>query len=290
MSDDAPLPALDSLWDYNDPDATGDRFRALLPRAAADTAYHTELLTQIARTQGLERRFDEAHATLDEARALWPAASGRPYVRYLLERGRVFNSSGTPDDAIPLFKEALRQAEAAGEDALAVDAAHMLGIAAPPADRLAWNLRALELAEASDDPRAQRWRGSLDNNIGWTYHDGGDYEAALAHFNRALAFRREQGDPEEIRIARWCVARGLRSVGQLDEALAAQRALLDEYDAEDEDAGYVYEEIAECLLALGDEAAARPYFAEAYRVLGEDPWLQAEQPERLARLEAMSRA
>lgn len=61
------LPDIDSLWDYQDPGITETRFRELLgsARASQDTSYYAQLVTQIARTQGLQHRFDEAHATLD---------------------------------------------------------------------------------------------------------------------------------------------------------------------------------------------------------------------------------
>ena len=60
--------------------------------------------------------------------------------------------------------------------------------------RFSWNeFDPLDLAEASDDERAQRWRASLLNNLGWARHDGGDYEAALALFERALAARQGWG-------------------------------------------------------------------------------------------------
>jgi hypothetical protein len=75
----------------------------LVPRAEAsdDRAYHAALLTQIARAQGLQHSFAPAHATLDAAHALLadPAALARQPLmqamcRYLLERGRVLNTSG----------------------------------------------------------------------------------------------------------------------------------------------------------------------------------------------------
>src|SRR5690349_11666078 len=93
------LPDIDSLWDYNDPAATKERFRAVLPaaRSSGSPGSLAELLTQIARTEGLQGRFDEAHATLDEVVEMLPRATPRAHVRYLLERGRAFNSSGNPD-------------------------------------------------------------------------------------------------------------------------------------------------------------------------------------------------
>jgi tetratricopeptide (TPR) repeat protein len=277
----------DALWDYDRPAETEAKFRALLPDVAGDAARQAELLTQIARTQGLQRRFEDAHRTLDEVeRALAPAMR-RARVRYLLERGRVFNSFRQPERACPLFREAWEQALAAGEDALAVDAAHMLGIAAPGDDQLAWNLRALDLAERSPDPQAQRWRGSLYNNLGWTYHDRGDFARALELFERAAAWRAGQNQPRQARIARWCVARALRSLDRTAEALARQQALLAEAEAAGEPDGFIQEELGECLLALGQAEAARPHFAQAYGLLSQDPWLAEAEPARLERLKTL---
>ncbi|HKW80172.1 MAG TPA: tetratricopeptide repeat protein, partial [Casimicrobiaceae bacterium] len=243
-----------------------------------------ELLTQIARAQGLQRRFDDAHATLDSVEDALPGPAARVAVRYLLERGRVFNSSEQPARALPLFESALAQAASAGEDYLAIDAAHMLGIAAPPADRLRWNLDAVAMAEKSADPRARRWLASLYNNIGWTCHDQGEYARALEYFERALPLREARGERVPIRIARWSIARALRSLGRYDEALAIQRALVAQLDRDHESDGYVAEELGELELARGDADAARPWFARAARALGEDPVFVANEAARLARL------
>ena len=94
----------------------------------------------------------------------------------------------------------------------------------------------------------------------------------------------KRGPNQETRIARWCVARCLRSLGRLEEALAQQRELLAEEEAFGETAGFTWEEIGECLLALGREVEARPHFAQAYSALSQDAWLIAEEGERLARL------
>lgn len=280
----------DPLWNYDQPAETEARFRALLPDLAADPARQAELLTQIARAQGLQRRFEAAHRTLDEVeRALAPAMR-RPRVRYLLERGRVFNSSRQAERAGPLFREAWEQALAAGEDALAVDAAHMLAIVASGDDQFVWNERALELAERSPDPGAQRWRGALYNNLGWTYHDRGDFARALELFERAAAWRAAQNQPRETRIARWCVARALRSLGRLMDALAQQQALLAEAEAAGQPDGFIHEELGECQLALGQPEAARPHFAQAYRLLSQDAWLAEAEPARLERLKTLGAA
>ncbi|MBE0691161.1 MAG: tetratricopeptide repeat protein, partial [Anaerolineae bacterium] len=191
------LPDFDALWDYDHPAATEQTFRALLPAAEASggLAYLLELKTQIARTLSLQRRFAEAHVLLDEVERALDAAPARPQIRYWLERGRSYNSAGQSDQARRCFEAAWEQAQAAHEDFYAVDAAHMMAIVATGQDALDWNLKALGLAEDSTDDRARKWRGSLYNNIGWTYHDRGDYAAALDIFQKALDLRRADGKP-----------------------------------------------------------------------------------------------
>jgi tetratricopeptide (TPR) repeat protein len=165
----------------------------------------------------------------------------------------------------------------------------MLAIAAEPAAALVWSERTIRFCEESDDPRCKGWLGPLYNNTGWTHHDLGDYEAALELWQKGVAFREAAGEPESIFIARWTVGRCYRSLGRLEDALAAQEALFEARAAAGRPgAGYVEEELGECLLALGRPAEAAPWFAQAYAMLHTDTWLQAEEPERLARLLELS--
>src|SRR3954471_16354497 len=155
MGANSALPDFDALWDYDHPQASEQAFLGILPGVAGATEpYRLELLTQIARAQGLQRRFADAHRTLDEVEEHLADAPARVRLRFLLERGRVLNSSGKPDEARPLFRQAWEFSRSQGEDALAIDAAHMLGIVELPEAQLAWNLCALALAERSPDPRA----------------------------------------------------------------------------------------------------------------------------------------
>jgi tetratricopeptide (TPR) repeat protein len=283
----------DELWDYEHPGNTEAAFRARVSAAesGADRSYYVQLMTQIARAQGLQRNFDDAHMTLDAVEPQLSDEQVVPRVRYLLERGRVFNSSGRPDAARPFFLRAWELSEPDPDAAFfAVDAAHMLAIAAPSfAEGVAWNTRALARAERATDPKARDWCGSLYNNLGWSHHEQGEFEEALRYFRSALQWQEAHGTGRQIRVARWAVGRSLRSLGRFDDALSVQEALLEEWHASGEQqAGFVSEELAECLLALGRVEQSRPYFAEAHALLGRDPWLVAQEPERLTRLRQLS--
>src|SRR5688572_4928898 len=147
MSDE--LPQFDKLWNYGDPAGTEAKFRALLPQAEAsgDEGYRLELLTQIARTHSLRNQFDAAHVVLDEVERQFieddfPVAQ----VRYLLERGRAFNSAGEAARALPLFLEAAELAERIPHWRYAIDAVHMVAIAEQSLEKqVEWNRRGIAM-------------------------------------------------------------------------------------------------------------------------------------------------
>lgn len=284
------LAHFDDLWDYGDPAGTEASFEIALTRARTEgeTLLALEIQTQIGRTHSLRGQFDSAHAVLDEVDAALALSSDegreRVAIRSWLERGRSFNSSGRPDEARPLFLQAWERSRSSGWDGPAVDAAHMLGIVETGEASLAWNEKAIALAETSEDPAARKWLGALSNNIGWTYHDMGRFEDALARFEQGLAWRLEQQDVGPIRIARWSVARCLRSLGRIDEALEIQQELRDEWARSGGEDGYVFEELGELLLLKGDRDGAREAFAQAAGALAQDSWFVEHEAERLGRL------
>src|SRR5262245_2206732 len=120
------IPDFDALWDYSHPDRPEEKFRETILQIPEDNPVHLELLTQIARAQGLQRKFDKDHQTLDQVEKRLGEYTSRAKVRYLLERGRVHNSSGHPEEARPFFEQALDLAKQLSEDFYVVDAIHML--------------------------------------------------------------------------------------------------------------------------------------------------------------------
>jgi tetratricopeptide (TPR) repeat protein len=226
------------LWDFDDPASSGERF--LDAAEQADEPDRTSWLTQYVRALGLRERYDEAARVLDGLRPEGPEASC--YVS--LERGRVLRSSGRPEQARPHFEAAAEIARATGLDALQVDALHMVALVAAPEEQHGIHQEALEVARSSSDQRARDWDASLLNNIGMTYADAGDFEAALPVFEDALAARERIGDPGTIRVARWMVAWSLRNLGRRDEAREIQQSLKLELESVGESDQYVDEELA----------------------------------------------
>jgi tetratricopeptide (TPR) repeat protein len=277
---------IDAFWEYSDPAASEARFRAALTQAAGDE--RLELLTQIARTHSLRQRFDAAHAQLDEIEPHLATAGAAPRARYALERGRTFNSAGDKTRASAQFHQAWNIAAAAALDGLAVDAAHMLAIVEPAAEAARWTERGLALARRSDDPKARGLLPALLNNHAWNLFDEGRPAEALPVFREAEHAWHATGRQPQGRIATWSVGRALRALQRFDDALELQRRLEREWQQAGVADGYVFEEIAENLEALGRAREATDYFGRAAAELGKDAAFERNEPARWQRLTSLA--
>ena len=281
----------DKLWNYRDPSETEIKFRETLKETSVEKnlSEHLQLLTQIARAQGLQRKFEEAHQTLDEVGKQLTEQQNTEHIRYFLERGRVFNSSSNKRNAEVCFRSALDIAKNLNQDGYAVDAIHMLAIISPPDASTALNEEAIVFAENSEQQQAKNWLGSLYNNLAWSYFDKGEYEKALSVFLRALQFREEKKSAYEIFLAKWSVARTLRALNRNDDALKVQLALLEEASNTGNHDGYVHEELAELFLLNNDKMKSTFHFEKAYELLSADPHLVQNERPRLDRMNALSK-
>jgi tetratricopeptide (TPR) repeat protein len=198
------------FWDFDDLDATERRFREQLEREP-DDAGRAEVLTQLARVQGLRGDFDACELLVTQAESL-AGASAIADVRIQLERGRKLRSSGDAPASLPLFESAFDDALANELYYLAGDAAHMVAITDP--DKMVeWTERGLAFAEAETD--AAYWAGPLLNNLGWHYFEAGDHEAALGAFERALEAReRDQTNTDAIAFAKEAVETARQALGR----------------------------------------------------------------------------
>lgn len=276
-----------SLWDFNDKAASEARFREALKTLSADDALEVE--TQIARTFSLRRDFDTAHRLLDDVEKRMTASS-RPAlrVRYLLERGRTFNSAKQFETAKPLFQEAY---DIASKDpaliGLAIDAAHMFGFSKDKDEAFRWTELGMKLALGSEHPDAIGWRPGLANNLGSTERERGNLDAAMKHFQVALKEHLARSKPLQIRIAYWQVANVHRLQGRIDEALAIQlRIEKDADDAKSPDV-YIYTELAELYAAPGakrDAHKAKRYAGLALAMAEKDTWMVENEASLIARM------
>lgn len=289
---DEELVVFDRLWDFSKPGETEARFRELIPLAerSGNVDYHLQLLTQVARAQGLQKHFDGAHATLDEVEARLGEAKPATRMRYLLERGRAFNSSGKKKEARAAFLEAWELGTKQDVDYYALDAAHMLEIVEPQEAKLGWSEKAMKLAEASEDPRCKLWLGTLYNNTGWTLYHLGRHEEAMALHAKCRDWHAERQNVEPALISTWAVAKCLRALTRYEKALAMQREVLAERTKLELPTGFAHEELAENLLALGREEEARSHFEKAWAQLKDLTWIDDDEPGRSARLRRLAGA
>ena len=206
------------LWDFDDLDGSDRRLENQLNKETS-AAGRAEVLTQLARVQGLRNRFEEGERLIDRAEAL-SDGSAVVRARILIERGRLRNSSGDAVAALPMFEAAFDIADKGGEQFLAADAAHMAALASP--DRqgmLAWTERGIRIATESSDRDVSYWLGPLYNNLGWEYQDAGEYQAALDAFQHALAARERYPEmPALIQHAKEAIGEALRALGREEEA------------------------------------------------------------------------
>jgi len=257
------------LWDFGRPEASEQRFREALQKATGDDALI--LQTQIARSHGLRGNFATARQVLGSIEPGIASAGFEARTRYELELGRTFASATHPPEARTgenqelarkHYEAAFAIAREGKLDGLAIDAIHMLAhVDTAPADQLKWGRAALAVVEASAQPAAKRWEGSVRNNIGVALHKLGRYEEALEEFRRALAIRERDGNAQSVRIAHWMVAWTLRALDRIDEALAIQLRLERENEAAGTPDRHVFEELEALYRAKGDAARASAYAA-----------------------------
>ena len=177
------------------------------------------------------------------------ADRGRRYPA-ALERGRLLNSAGSPAAAAEHFVDALGAARS-----------RRRGVPrgrrrAHAGDRRPRPRRRVDRAGAAAGRRRRRIHAPSAGRVRCTTTPAGrgttpaTTPAALAEFEAALAAYSVHGTDEQVRVARWALARALRSLARFDEALAIQLRLAAQGPAD----GYVEEELAELLLATGDRA------------------------------------
>jgi tetratricopeptide (TPR) repeat protein len=188
---------LDQLWDFEHPEIAEARFRAAMSEDRFDPDERAELGTQLGRAIGLQGRFEEADAVRDAIDGDEPTVA----VRVLLERGRVLNSSGHAEMAVPLLEQAAELADHLSEEYLAVDALQMLA-AADTAHAETWTRSALEYASTVHDDRTRRWLAALHIKLGWILHHAGRCTEAMVEFQLAEQWAVRVGTPQQQQLAR----------------------------------------------------------------------------------------
>ena len=249
-----------------------------------DEMQYARTLTQDARQMGLAGDFEQAHTMLDEAITL-ARGQDAELAHCAIERGRLYNSSGSPERSLPFFKTAWDLARKSSNHDLAVDAAHMMAIAAPVDDAIFWTQTALDYI--AQYPNAAAWKGPLYNNLGWSYFEAGRLEEALVTFQKGIDIRARAGGPE-LRIAKYTVIRTLRALGRIPEAIIMGEDVVAAADATGDSAPFVYEELAECYAFTGAVEKSRSCAVRALADLSSNRSFAKDEPDRLTRLRVLA--
>ena len=272
------FPDIDGFWQPEDFPATEREIRSKSPVTV-------ELLSQLARVQGLQGELPAARETLELARQMMTErAEPRARLRWLLEQGRIHCLAMSPTKANEFFVQAWNLANEAGESFFAIDAALMLSTIRPPKSQNEWLQKALSLAETSDDSRARLWLTQLYLLDGWHSYDFRQFEKALESFNKAISMPSLSDDQSRTYPLLWSKARVLRAMGQVTEALEIQERLWKEMQSSGKVNGHVYLEIAECYQLLRNQDEAKANFELAYAELSADGWYSDNHAEDLSRM------
>lgn len=270
---------LSALWDFSNPALSEQRFKAALLLATGQDALI--LQTQIARSHGLRRDFNTARQLLAAMRPQLEGASAEVQVRHRLEWGRTYASGRHPPQAMDeaaksearlAWQQALDMARQAALDELAIDALHMFAfIDTTPAQQQQWAEQALAVVLASQQPAAQRWEASVRNNLGLALQLQDRHNDALVQYQQALALRQKAGHAQNTLVAGYMVARSLRLLGRLEEALPMQQRLLQDSEALGAVDPHVLDELVLLHRAQGNISQASAAAQRAAQVRGSHP-------------------
>jgi tetratricopeptide (TPR) repeat protein len=282
------FPDIDGFWNSDDLSENESAISRNIPLSDESPLTLAQLtaLTQLVRVQGLQGRLEEAKVTLQRARTVTPDTDEFQEVklRLLLEEGRLQSLLMSPTRARGLFQQAWELATQTGQVYHAIDSAFMLSISQPPRYPNEWHKRALEIAEKTTDENSKLWLSHLYLVEGWYAFDYRNYQVALTCFQKALNRPRINGETSKQVVSQWSIARTLRALGQVTEALAVQQALHAELFNQGRSEGHVDLEIAECLHLLGKLDEAKTYFESAYTKLATNSWYADNKVDELARM------
>lgn len=139
-----------------------------------------------------------------------PVDPENPVVKLCVEGLRA-EGEGRADDARTLFLQAWA---ASGDDLEACIAAHYVARHQPtPADTLWWNREALRRADAVGDERVRDFYPSLLLNLASSHEKLGELPRALEHYRAALARMDDPAAPPHEAHVRASVVRALERLG-----------------------------------------------------------------------------
>lgn len=170
-----------------------------------------EALAQVARTYSITGEGEKGEPWLNQAAALARESEPLGWSRYRLVLGVFQREAGRRELATQTFIELYEYCLAHELHERAVNAAHMVAIAADLETQVGWGKKGIAAAEAGGH---DEWLGPLWNNLGWTYDDLGRYEESLQALITAREYHyRGESDHAKL-VADWSVGHAHRMVGE----------------------------------------------------------------------------
>jgi tetratricopeptide (TPR) repeat protein len=288
------FPDVDGFWNFDDLTQTETIIKEQLDaEKMANSTRLVELLTQLARVQGLLGKLTDAGATLLLANDLLgkhhEGGPLRAKIRFLIEQGRFFGLSMNSHQSLAYFAKAWELASPSDQTFFIIEAAVMLSVSQPPKYQNEWLQRALKMAEEATDNDSKLWLSQLYTMAGWHSFDFRKYDEALDNFQKALAQPYSEKEKSKLQRIKWAVGRTLRALNRLEESLEMQRALQAELEAEGKINGHVILEIGECLQLLKRYSEAKPCFESAYKELSLNGWYSDNKSLELSRIQHLSK-
>ncbi len=273
---------------------------AIQAKKLSDNSTYLQIQSQIALMQACQKKFDQAHETLDQADRELLALDCIAQVRLLLERGRVFQQEGNIDQAKKYFEKSYQISKLHDLDYHTINAAHMIAIVVISLqEKIIWNELALSLTLQTKDKKAAQWLAPLYNNLGQNYFDMQEYEKSLENYEKALQLFQNDSrySDSNLIFARWTIGRCIRALGRFGKAIDLQHALLEEMKKIEQSKeygmpsemfflirGWIYEELAVIYDMEHDEYNAKEYVELALTDLEDNEMFVITSPERLERL------
>jgi len=287
----------DLQWDPLDPMLSEEKFRQYLQQSQSQNAENwdqqAELWCLIARAQSEQKNLSESRTSLKEAERLLTEKENLKdspaKIRWLLECGRLSLLQKSPMHARSFLSDAWKLCTESKNDFFAIDVAQMMAALETPKLQQEWVMRAIRIAEESEQLKSKRWLGSLYSNLGWKLFDHLQFEKSFEFFQKALTNYKAYGSEHDVFVAQWSIGKLLRKMNRIPEALAIQQELLGGKITPTLPMGRLYQEIAECLQTMQKPTDAQPFFELAYNALLQDQWVKDNESEELSRLKALGK-
>lgn len=248
-------------------------------KAGGDTALEAESCAQVARMHSQLKDPVGGTPWLARAERLTTREMPEAWGRLLIVQGVYAREAGDRTRAVQIFEECYEYCMAHELHHRAVDAAHMVAIAADKQTREVWAKKGIAAAEAAGE---SAWLGPLWNNLGWDYIDEGRYPEALHALREAQTAHHVGGHPLAALISDYSVGFALRMNGEYAQARGIQEAVhktalraLDEGDAQMlEWVAQSRRELGELDAAEGDTQSAADQIEEAIAELKQTEFMQ----------------